>query len=68
MQFDILTHVITLPNTHPALCKTIADFLQRERAFKEGRIDITAKIMRQLPIERMILEQRARASFRFINH
>lgn len=67
MSFDILAHVITIPNTHPALCRAIADFLQRERAFKEGRIDLTARIMRQLPIERMILEQRARASFRFIN-
>lgn len=67
MAFDILTHVISLPNTHPALCRAIAEFLQRERAFKEGRIDLTARIIRQLPIERMLLEERARASFRFVN-
>lgn len=66
--FDILTHVVTLPNTHPALCRAITEFLQRERAFKEGRIDLTTRIIRQLPIERMLLEQRARASFRHINH
>ena len=64
--FDILAHVITIPNTHPALCRAISEFLQRERAFKEGRMDLTARIVRQIPIERMLLEERARASFRYV--
>ena len=67
MSFDILAHVVALPSTHPALCRAIAEFLQRERAFKEGRMDLTARIIKQLPIERMLLEERARASFRFVN-
>ena len=67
MSFDILTHVASMPSTSPALARAIVSFLNRERAFREGRLDLTMRLIRQMPIERMILEERAYASYRHIS-
>lgn len=64
--FDIIAHVATLPRTSPVLMRIFNEFLQRESYLKEHADSIA--IIRKLSIERHILEARAWASYRGINH
>lgn len=64
MSFDILQTVVSLPTTSPCLTKVINDFLIREAKFHNGEFDLTTKLIRQMSVERYILEQRAYASYR----
>ena len=64
MSNDILQIVVSLPTTSPCLAKVINDFLIREAKFHDGCFDLTTKLIRQMSVERYILEQRAYASYR----
>lgn len=64
--FDILIHAISVPSTSPALHRAIVNYLNKERCISSLH-NFTAEDARNLLAERRLLEERARASFRYIS-
>lgn len=64
--FDIIAHIAASPRTSPVMARVCAEFLRREANLKETADSIN--VIRQLSIERYIIEQRCWASHRGIRH